>query len=161
MKGRQLQELIANIAEPIAASHGTLLVAVEVVTERGKKILRVVLDKPGGVTLDDCEAVSKELDSWLDREDPVDGSYYLEVCSPGLNRRLKSDREFRVFKGRRVEVQTFREVGGSKRFIGKLGDSTGNTIVITDQENGKEMIFDKAIVSSVRLKDDIEERQRK
>lgn len=161
MRGRKLEELLVNLAEPIAASHGLALVAVEFAAERGRRIVRVVLDKPGGLTLDDCEAVSRELEVCLDREDPVQGAYSLEVSSPGLNRRLKSDRELKVFRGRRVEVRTFRDVAGSKRFVGELGNSTQDEIAIIDEITGKEMIFQRTNVSSVRLNDGIEEGQRK
>lgn len=103
----RIERLVEELAEPLAAESGYALVEISYVREAGRRILRVVLDKPGGVTLDDCERFSHLLGDRLDALDPIPESYALEVASPGLDRVLKRDRDFLLFRGRRVEVRTY------------------------------------------------------
>ena len=89
---KNLLTTIRNIAEPIAEELGYDLVDLEFVKEGKNHFLRIFIDKPGGVNLDDCQKMSQLVDSKLDEEDPIDVSYYLEVSSPGLDRPLKPTR---------------------------------------------------------------------
>lgn len=157
MSAQEIENTVFQLAQPIAEGVGVTLVDVEFVKEGGRRVLRVTLDKPGGVSLDDCELVSRQLEQRLDELDPIKESYSLEVSSPGLNRKLKREREFAAFKGRKVEVKTYREFNGSKRFVGQLGTCTPDTIVILDEATGNLLSFDRKSVSSVRLKDDIDD----
>ncbi|MGB9866915.1 MAG: ribosome maturation factor RimP [Bacillota bacterium] len=154
---REIEDTVFQLAQPIADAACLTLVDVELVKEGGRRILRVTLDKPGGVTLDDCELVSRQLEQLLDQVDPIQETYYLEVSSPGLNRKLKRDREFAAFKGRRVEVRTYKEFYGAKKFVGRLDACDPDTISIVEESSGELRHFDRRGVCSVRLKDDIDD----
>ncbi len=103
----EVERRVQALAEAIAGERGFTVVDVAYVREAGRRYLRITLDKPGGVTLDDCGEFSRLLGDRLDVEDLIPESYYLEVASPGLDRPLKKDRDFEIFRGRRVEIRTF------------------------------------------------------
>ena len=96
------------------------LVDVEYVKEGSNWYLRAYIDKPGGITVDDCEAVSRRLSDLLDEEDFIDDAYILEVSSPGLGRPLKKDKDFARSIGEEVEIRTFRPVDHEREFTGVL-----------------------------------------
>ena len=105
----------AEIAEPLIASMGMELVDVEFLHERDRWILRLFIDKPGGVGLEDCEVVSRAVETPLDVENIVEHAYHLEVSSPGLERPLKKPEHFRSAEGRLVRVKTFAPLGEPPR----------------------------------------------
>ena len=105
----------AEIADPLIAGLGMELVDVEFLHERDSWILRLFIDKPGGVGLEDCEAVSRAVETPLEVEDVVGHTYHLEVSSPGLERPLKKPEHFRRAEGRVVRVKTFAPLGAPPR----------------------------------------------
>lgn len=109
-----IEELVEKLVEPILEARGMTLVDLELVGTGGRKILKVFIDKPGGVTISDCQKVSNELSLVMDEVDPIPGPYILEVSSPGLDRVLKKERELRWAQGRKVRIIT---LGGEKRGI--------------------------------------------
>lgn len=116
---------ITELAEPLLASLGMELVEVEYRREGREMILRLFIDREGGVNLDDCAVVSRELSALLDVEDFIPGHYNLEVSSPGLNRPLKKESDYRKYQGRLVKVRTFEllaDDAGNRRktFTGEL-----------------------------------------
>ncbi len=94
--------------------------------------MRLFLDKEGedGVDLDDCELISRKLSDLLETADPITQAYRLEVSSPGIERPLKRTKDFQRFKGEKVQIKTFSDVEGKKQFIGSLGETTEDTVVI-------------------------------
>ena len=113
-------EKIRATAERVAASEGMVVVDVELKGGRANPLLRVYIDKPGGISHADCQLVSEQLSAILDVEDPIPGSYVLEVSSPGLNRQLVRPSDFTYFAGRRARL-VLREPAGAQRVIeGKL-----------------------------------------
>ncbi|MFY9525337.1 MAG: ribosome maturation factor RimP [Limnochordia bacterium] len=120
MSRQNIEELVSGWVEGIVADQEIELVDVEYVKEQRGWVLRVFLDKPGGITIDDCQAVSLVLDKKLDEEDPIRGSYSLEVSSPGLERPLKKAKDFQRFAGRLAEIRTYSGVYGRKKFKGIL-----------------------------------------
>ncbi len=130
-------ETVRRLAEPIAADLGMEVVEVEFRREGGGWVLRLYLDKPGGVTLDDCTAMSEQLSAALDVEDPIDHPYNLEVSSPGATRPLKTDRDFERFRGRRVRVSTYEKLGDRKTFIGRLVGHTADAIEVDEETVGR------------------------
>jgi len=100
-------ERVTELVEPLAAALGLELAEVEYKQEGRQMVLRLFIDRDGGVTLDDCSAVSRELTEILDVEDFIQGHYNLEVSSPGLNRPLKKPSDFERFTGRLVKIRTF------------------------------------------------------
>lgn len=135
---------------PILEREGFELYDVEYVKEGPDFYLRAYIDKPGGVTINDCVLVSREMNEILDSEDFISDAYIFEVSSPGLGRALKKDKHFEKAIGEEVEVHTFAKINGEKEFIGVLKecDSKTFTIVLEDES---EMSFDKKDVSSVKL----------
>ncbi len=103
-----LEKRLEHLLEPLLAERGLTLVDLELKGVGNRQILRIYIDKPGGVTLRDCEDLSREFSVLLDIEDPIEGSYILEVSSPGADRILKKDRELRWAVGRAVQVTTAR-----------------------------------------------------
>jgi ribosome maturation factor RimP len=141
-------EAVERIAAPIAASHGTELVEVEFRREAGGWVLRLFLDRPGGVTLDDCTAVSRDLGAALDVEDLIDHPYHLEVSSPGATRPLKTDRDLERFRGRRVRVSTYERIGDRKTFIGRLVGHSAETIDVEEETLGRVTLPRRAVAKA-------------
>jgi ribosome maturation factor RimP len=116
---------VTELVEPLAASLGLELAEVEYKQEGRQMVLRLYIDRDGGVTLDDCSAVSRELAEILDVDDFVQGHYSLEVSSPGLNRPLKKPSDFERYTGRLVKIRTFEPLADDagnmrKTFLGEL-----------------------------------------
>jgi len=116
---------VTELVEPLAASLGLELAEVEYRQEGRQMVLRLYIDKDGGVALDDCSAVSRELTEILDVEDFIQGHYSLEVSSPGLNRPLKKPSDFERYTGRLVKIRTFEPLADDagnmrKTFLGEL-----------------------------------------
>ena len=108
----------------------TILEMAEYKKEGGMQILRVYIDKEGGVDLDDCEKFSRALEEILDKDDPIEEAYSLEVSSPGLDRQLKKEREFLHYIGRQVEVKLYKETDGRKEFDGILKEYKDKKVYI-------------------------------
>ena len=142
----KVTELTAQLAAPIVEEQGCTLWDVEYVKEAGTWFLRVFIDKEGGVSINDCEAVSRPLSDKLDEVDPIEGSYVLEVGSAGADRVLKKPEHFAAFIGSIVEVKLYRNRDGKKEFVG----------VLEQYENGDvqlegDLRFEKKDVAQVRL----------
>ena len=148
---------MANAAERVyrligdaVAEQGVELWDVRFLKEGASWYLRVFIDSPDGVSIDDCTNVSHAIDPIIDREDPIDVSYYLEVCSPGLERELTRPEHFKKMAGRKIKVKLYRATDGVKEFTGILKDGTD---VVTVDVDGREMKFDKKEISKVNLCD--------
>lgn len=139
-----------QMLEPIVSEHGFETVDVEYVKEGSNWYLRAYIDKPGGITIDDLEMVSRALSDKLDEEDFIADAYILEVSSPGLGRPLKKEKDFARSIGEEVEVHLYRAINRQKEFVGLLKsyDKEGFTI---EKEDGEEITFNKAEVALVRL----------
>ena len=122
--------LAFEIGDALAEKMGLSVVDAEFKKEAGKQYLRLFIDKEGGIGIDDCEAFSKAFEKEFDKLDPIETEYTLEVSSPGLERKLKTQREFDYFKGREVDVKLFAEKDGIKEFCGTLCDFDGKTAKI-------------------------------
>ena len=120
-----------DIAEPLCLAEGLELVHVEYAPEAGGRTLRLYIDKPGGVSLDDCVNVSRQLNDLLDIELDMEQSYRLEVSSPGLERPLGKVRDFEKYKGRRVRIKTRQPIEGRKTFTGILAGFSGENVELT------------------------------
>lgn len=117
---QEIIDRVRTIAEPIVLNEGMELVDIEYRREAGGWVLRLIIDKRGGVTLDDCVRISQETGRSLDIEDFISNRYRLEVSSPGLDRPLKKERDFINFSGRSIRVKTVHPVGNQKTFSGRL-----------------------------------------
>jgi len=142
----KVTELTAQLAAPIVEEQGCTLWDVEYVKEAGTWYLRVFIDKEGGVSINDCEAVSRPLSDKLDEADPIEGSYVLEVGSAGADRVLKKPEHFAAFIGSVVEVRLYRTRDGKKEFVGVLEQYENGDVQL---EGG--LRFEKKDVAQVRL----------
>lgn len=146
----KVTDLVASFAQPIVEAQGCQLWDVEYVREGSEYFLRLYLDKEGGVDISDCEAVSRAVDPILDEKDPIQGSYYFEVCSAGLERALKRPGDFQRFLGSPVTVKLYRPRNGLKEIPAVLRGYDDGRITV---EAGKETItFEKSEVALVRLR---------
>ena len=148
MVKKKIEDIVAEFAGPIANNHSFELVDVEFIKEGTNWYLRIYIDKPGGITIDDCKIVSEEVSDILDKKDPIDQSYFLEVSSPGLDRPLKKDSDFEKFKGELVEVKVYKPIDGRKVFEGELIGLIDNKIIIKIDDEKAE--FEKDQVAVVR-----------
>jgi len=129
----EILEKVRQLAAPLAAQEGLELVDVEIGGGHGRQTLRLFIDKPGGVSLDECSSVSRALSTALDVEDPIQGTYDLEVSSPGLDRPLRTPEHFQQYAGNKVRVKTFGpvpECENRKTFVGILRGYEDGTVVL-------------------------------
>ena len=149
-KRESYEEKAAALLEPIVQEQGFELVDVEYVKEGGTWYLRAYIDKEGGITIDDCELVSRAFSDVLDREDFIEDSYIMEVSSPGLGRPLKKEKDYERSMGKELEIRTYRAVDGQKEFYGILTAYDSNSVTVKE-ENGEEKTFRKNEIALIRL----------
>lgn len=127
------------------------LVDVEFVKEASQYYLRVYcdMDKEGGISIDDCVEISRNISAWLDKEDFIPEEYILEVSSPGLGRTLKKDKDFKRELGKEVELKTFKAINKQKEFSGILEDFDADTLTI--KIAGEDVKFSRNEIANVRL----------
>ena len=140
------------LLQPMVDERGFELVDVEYVKEGSNWYLRAFIDKPGGISIDDIEPISRELSEKLDQEDFISDAYILEVSSPGLGRPLKKDKDFIRSIGEEIEIHLYRAINKQKEFVGILKEfnKEENTFTV-ELEDGEEKVFDRADVALVRL----------
>ena len=146
----KVTDLTARLAAPIVEEQGCSLWDVEYVKEGGSWYLRAYIDKPGGITVDDCEVVNRALGDLLDEHDFIEDSYILEISSPGLGRPLKKERDFERSLGEEVEIRTYRMVNKEKEFRGILKAYDKDTVTI-ETEEGQEQVFERENIALIRL----------
>ncbi len=146
MYEQQTEELLL----PIIEEYQFELVDVEYVKEGGNWYLRAYIDKEGGITVDDCELVSRRMSDLLDKEDFIEESYIFEVSSPGLGRPLKKEKDYARSLGKEIEIRTYRAIEKEKEFYGIL-KSYDETMVTIELEDNREMTFAKTDIALIRL----------
>ncbi len=134
MKGKELEDRVRALAEMFLSSLGMELVDVGYASEHGRRILRLFIDRPGGVTIDDCANVSRELGTILDVEDVMPERYVLEVSSPGLDRPLKKEKEFIRFAGKKARIRTKAPINGQRNFLAVIKGCEGGLLRIEDAD---------------------------
>ena len=142
-------DVTAELAAPIVAEQGCILWDVEYVREAGMWFLRIYIDKEGGISITDCENVSRPLSDALDIADPIEGNYTLEVSSAGADRVLKREEHFAAFIGSQIELKLYRALEGRKEWLGELLSYQDGDVTI--QVPTGEMTFAKKDVAQVRL----------
>ena len=145
----KVTDTVAALALPAVEGAGCTLWDVEYVKEAGSWFLRVYIDKEGGVSIDDCEAVSRPLSDLLDQADPIEGSYTFEVSSAGADRALKKPEHFLQFLGQEVEVKLYRPREGRKEFVGVLKSYEEGDVTL--EAGGETVSFGKQEIALVRL----------
>ena len=135
---------------PLMEENHFELVDVEYVKEAGTWYLRAYIDKEGGIAVDDCEVISRQLGDWLDKEDFISESYILEVSSPGLGRPLKKEKDYVRSMGREVEVRLYKAIDRQKEFTGILKSYDKDTVTI-EYEDGEPKTFERSEIALIRL----------
>ena len=154
MKG---PERLTRLVEPVVEGLGYELVGLEF--DSRVRILRVYIDQPGGVTLDDCTRVSHQLSGMMDVEDPIPGEYQLEISSPGMDRPLFTVEHFQRFSGSLIRLQLLRAIEGRRRFKGRLGAVEGDSILL--QEDGVDYRIPLESIEKARVVPEFEQKNRK
>lgn len=146
MQDDEKQLEIEGVVQPVLRDHGMTLVDLEWRPRRPRGVLRLFVDKPGGVGIDDCQRLSREVGDVLDASALIEEAYDLEVSSPGLDRQLRTDREFRWAAGKRVRCW----LAGGQEVRGRLVGIDGGQVVL-EQDDGTEAKLDRASVTKARL----------
>lgn len=150
MKKNVLENMITEMISPILAKYEFELVDVEYVKEGPHLYLRVFIDKPEGVTIDDCQKISEQVSNFLDEKDPIEDNYFLEVSSPGLDRPLKNNNDLEKSIGKDIEISLYKQINGKKKYIGKFIKFDDTDVFIVD-ENKEEMQINRGIISKINL----------
>lgn len=129
-----------DVAGRVTASRGFELVDVEIKRQRGGHFVRLYVDKPGGIGLDELQSVSEEVSAILDVEDPIDSTYTLEVSSPGLDRPLKGVADYRRFLGRLAKLSSYELVDGRRHWTGRLVAATEERVTLRLEKEGDQEV---------------------
>jgi ribosome maturation factor RimP len=132
-----ISERVERIAASVAGGVGIELVHCQIVGSKRNPVVRLVIEKPGGVTLDDCAQVSREVEAILDRDDFIPTAYVLEVSSPGIERELYSLADFEKFVGKDARIKTDRSIGGQRNFSGAIVGVANGEIEFEDRTTGR------------------------
>ena len=130
----QIRQQLEQLAEALVASEGMELVDLEYRREGRRWMLRLFIDKDGGVTLDDCASISRELGDLLDVKDVIPQTYVLEVSSPGLNRRLRKKEDFSRFAGQKVKLRLVAPIDGRRKIVGELEGVEDEAVIVVAPE---------------------------
>ncbi len=145
----QIELKVHDVAAPLLESQAYELVHVECVTSNRDKIVRLYMDKPGGITLDDCVSVSRELGDLIDVQIEEIGSYRLEVSSPGPKRPLNTRKDFIRFEGQRIKIELHSPMDGQKKFTGILEKTNNDSVIIA--VDGKHLEIDGMMITKAML----------
>jgi ribosome maturation factor RimP len=159
---RSIERRVQEIAERVTIDHGLELVHAEVTGPDNKPIVRIFIDKPAGVTHEDCSEVSHHVGTILDVEDFIHSSYTLEVSSPGLERGLYKLADYERFAGSHAKMKTHRPIGGQRNFRGRLIGLDGEEVLFEDKTSGRIRVpFDSIVKANIEIDVEAELRARK
>lgn len=144
----KVSEQVLSLVEPIAKGFGLEVVEVLYEKKYDGMNLTIVIDKDGGVSIDDCETLHRAIDGPLDELDPIDCSYTLNVSSPGIDRPLKTERDYKRNMGKKISVKLYKSMNGKKVFEGVLTDYDENTLTIL-QKNNLTITFNKKDTANI------------
>ncbi len=148
MAKQKVEDIVYDLCKPIVDRHGFELVEIEYKKEGAEWYLRIYLDKEGGITIDDCQAVSEEVSELLDQADPIEHSYIFEVSSPGIDRPLKTERDYQKNMNKLLEIKLYSPVDGKKQIEGVLAGYDEEKVII--EQNGKMTEIKKDSIAIIR-----------
>src|SRR5689334_16995852 len=160
MQNESIAERVQELAEQVAIDHGLELVHAEVAGPENKPIVRIFIDKPNGVTHEDCSEASTHLGTILDVEDFIHASYTLEVSSPGLERGLYKRADYERFAGSNAKLKTRQPIAGQRNFRGRLMGVEGDEVIFDDRTNGQVRV-PLDLIAKANLELDVEQELRK
>ena len=150
-KREEYESKTEALLQPLMEEHNFELVDVEYVKEGGNYYLRAYIDKEGGITINDCELVSRALSDILDEKDFIPDAYILEVSSPGLGRQLKKDKDFKRSLGEEVEIKLYKPIEKKKELIGLLENFDADNLYVTTEESEEMLTISRKNIAMVRL----------
>ena len=150
MKETNTEGKVRALLTQVIEETGVELVDIEFAKEGQNWYLRIYIDKSNGITIDDCEKISRIAEKVLDEKDIIEQAYILEVSSPGIDRPLKTDKDFEKFVGEIVDIKLYKAINKKKEFQGELKGLEG-TIVTIIEETGEELSFERKDIASIRL----------
>ena len=145
----KIEQLCFELAEPIAKENGCYIYDIEYVKEGSVRFLRIFADRDGGISLDECEAISRALSTVLDKKDPIKENYFLEVSSPGIERKLKTPGHFKKYLGETIDLSFYKPFNGQKQLTATLTDYEDDKIKIDYEESAIEIPLSD--ISSAKL----------
>ena len=152
MASSSIEDRVRAIAERVAIDHGLELVHAEVAGPENKPLVRIFIDKPDGVTHQDCSEVSLHVGTILDVEDFIHASYTLEVSSPGIERGLYKPQDYERFAGSLAKLKTRKPINGQRNFRGQVVGIEGDNVLFDDRTNGRVQIpFDTIVKANLEL----------
>ncbi len=160
MDSASIEDRIKKIAADAARANSMEFVHSEIVGAKRNMTVRVYIDKPGGVSVEDCALVSRSMEETLDADDLIPTAYLLEVSSPGLERELYSLEDFKRFAGQKVKVKLASPVNGQKVFVARIAGVDGSEIILDDKAKG-EVRFPHSEVAKANLRVDLEQEFKK
>ena len=134
MSYSKIEQLCFDIAEPVAGEFGCYIYDVEYVKEGNTRFLRIYADKEGGISIDDCEKISREISTILDKKDPIKENYFLEVSSPGIERKLKTETHFKTYLGKEIDLNFYKPFNGAKQICCTLLDFENDVLKINYED---------------------------
>jgi len=160
MENSLITERVRQIADRVAADRSVELVNVNLSGTKREALVRIFIDKEGGVTLDDCSRFSRDIEEIMDVEDPIPTRYVLEVSSPGIERELYSVQDFERFTGRLARIKLKTELDGQRNFVGRIVGVEDGTVTLDDRTRGT-VTFGHGDVEKANLKIDLSEEFRR
>ncbi|HXX81996.1 MAG TPA: ribosome maturation factor RimP [Thermodesulfovibrionales bacterium] len=148
---KSVEEKIYSLANRVAEECCFEVVDMQLWAKGKRTLLRVFIDREGGITLDDCETFSRKFEALLDVEDPITGPYTLEVSSPGLDRPLKNAKDFRKNLGKMVRIVTKEKINNQSFFVGRLEAINDQSLILSFTDNGGEVQIPLGIISRANL----------
>jgi ribosome maturation factor RimP len=148
---KNVEQTVRDFAARVADEYGYELVDLNLFGRGKRALLRVFIDKEGGITLTDCESFSRRLESLLDVEDPIAGPYTLEVSSPGLDRPLKNLDDFRKSVGKLARIVTKESIQNRSFFVGRLKGVNGDHIRLSLSDSGEEVVLPLDMITKAKL----------
>ena len=150
-KREEYESKTEALLQPLMEENNFELVDVEYVKEGGNYYLRAYIDKEGGITINDCELISRALSDILDEKDFIPDAYILEVSSPGLGRQLKKDKDFKRSLGEEVEIKLYKPIEKKKELIGLLEDFDADNLYVTLEDSEEPLAVSRKNIAMVRL----------
>ena len=147
MNKNSILDYIRDISEKIVEDMDVEIYDVEYVKESGINYLRIYISKEAGVNLDDCSIVNNKISEELDKEDPIEEAYYLEVSSPGIDRAFRNEKDYEKNVGREVEVKLYSKLDGKKYYLGNLVEFNQETVIV--EEAGKKIRIERSNISKI------------
>ncbi len=155
METRSIAQKASLIVAPVLANLGYELVECEYLMEEGRFILRLYVDKEGGVTLEDCELISRAVGDLIDVEEVVPGRYNLEVSSPGIARPLRNRRDFEKYVGNTVKIKTTEQIDGRGNFKGELLGMDGDDILVSVDNTEYRVPYEKLLKAKIEPQEEL------